>query len=191
MSGTSPRPRRRLTGELQHQAEHTRQRKSPSVLTYLVVLFVVAFLLLLIAYFQQQRQSSEATDDAIKQSASALQSIQNLLTENEKLRAEAADLESQVDQLTRENAALEQSAQVFADEADATGRELSAMDYFWRIQRLYSRGSRKAALDLVKEFEATNLPPELPRSNPSGLEGTSPYEQYQSLLDALNYRPAP
>lgn len=189
MSGASNR--RRLSGELQHQAEHARTRKGPSVLSYLVVLFIVAFLLLLIAYFQQQRISSEATGDAMKQSASALQSIQNLLTENEKLRQEAADLESRVGELTQENAALEQSGQSFADQADATGRQLTAMDYFWRIQRLYSRGSRKAALDLVKEFEATSLPPELPRTNYSGVDGTSPYDQYQALLDALNYRPAP
>lgn len=187
----SSAPNRRLSGELQHQAEHTRTRKGPSVLSYLVVLFIVAFLLLLIAYFQQQRVSSEATDDAMKQSASALQSIQNLLTENEKLRQEVDRLEAQVDELTQENTALERSGQTFADQADAAGRQLTAMDYFWRIQRLYSRGSRKAALDLVKEFEATNLPPELPRTNYSDVDGTSPYDQYQSLLDALNYRPAP
>lgn len=182
---------RRLTEELQHQAEHARPRKSPSVLTYLVILFVVAFLLLLMAYFQQQRQSSEATDDAMKQSASALQSIQNLLAENEKLREEVDGLEAQVDQLTQENGALESSLQAYADKSDAAGRQLAAMDYFWRIQRLYSRGSRKAALDLVKEFEATSLPPQLPQDSYSGVEGASPYDQYQALLDALNYRPAP
>ncbi|MDE6108423.1 MAG: hypothetical protein K2F83_07145 [Oscillospiraceae bacterium] len=179
---------RRLSGELQHQAEHARTRKGPSVLSYLVVLFIVAFLLLLIAYFQQQRVNSEATDDAMKQSASALQSIQNLLAENEKLREEVDRLDTQVADLTQANNALESSHQAYADAAD---RELAAMDYFWRIQRLYSRGSRKAALDLAKEFEATNLPPALPRTNYSNVEGTSPYDQYQALLDALNYRPAP
>lgn len=189
MSGAPSR--RRPSGELQHQAEHARTRKNPSVLSYLVVLFVVAFMLLLIAYFQQQRQNSEATDDAMKQSASALQSIQNLLEENEKLREEVTGLEERVDQLARENSSLESSLQTYADQADAVGRQLTAMDYFWRIQRLYSRGSRKAALDLAKEFEATGLSPELPRTNYSDVEGTSPYEQYQALLDALNYRPAP
>lgn len=183
--------RRRSSGNLQHQAEHARPRKSPSVLAYLVVLFVVAFLLLLIAYFQQQRVNSEATDDAMKQSASALQSIQNLLAENEKLRQEVDRLESRVGELTQGNTALEQSAQSFADKADAADRQLAAMDYFWRIQRLYSRGSRSAALNLAKEFEATGLSPELPRTNYSDVEGTSPYDQYQALLDALNYRPAP
>lgn len=65
------------------------------------------------------------------------------------------------------------------------------MDYFWRIQRLYSRGSRRDALELVKEFESSGLSQELPRTNPSDLEGASPADQYQSLLDALNYRPEP
>lgn len=184
-------PSRRPSAELQHQAEHARTRQGPSVLAYLVVLFVVAFMLLLIAYFQQQRQNSQATDDAMKQSASALQSIQDLLAENERLRGEVTGLDAQVDRLTQEKGDLESSLQTYADKADAAGRQLVAMDYFWRIQRLYSRGSRSAALNLAKEFEATNLPPELPRTNYSDVEGTSPYDQYQALLDALNYRPAP
>lgn len=190
MSRNPSRPR--PSAELQHQAEHTRpRRRSSSVLIYLMAMFAVAFLLLLLAYFQQQRSSAEANDDAMKQSASAFQSIQNLLTENEALRQETGKLEAQVDSLTQEKNALEQSLQDWADQADAAGRQLAAMDYFWRIQRLYSRGSRSAALNLAKEFEATNLPQELPRTNYSNVEGTSPYDQYQSLLDALNYRPEP
>ena len=181
----------RLSGEIQHQAEHSHPRKNPSVLAYLAVLFVVAFLLLFIAYFQQQRQSSEATDDAIKQSASALQSIQNLLAENEKLREEVSGLEDQLDKLTQESRDLELSLQGYADDKDSLEREVAAMDYFWRIQRLYSRGSRSSALALAKEFEGTSLPQDLPRTNYSGVEGTSPYDQYQALLDALNYRPEP
>lgn len=190
MSRNPSRPR--PSAELQHQAEHTHpRRRSSSVLIYLVAMFAVAFLLLLLAYFQQQRSSAEANDDAMKQSASAFQSIQNLLSENEALRQEAGELEAQVDALTQEKAALEQSLQTHADQIDAAHRQLTAMDYFWRIQRLYSRGSRRAALDRVKEFEATGLPQDLPMANYSQVEGTSPYEQYQALLDALNYRPEP
>lgn len=190
MSRNPSRPR--PSAELQHQAEHTQpRRRSSSVLIYLMAMFVVAFLLLLLAYFQQQRSSAEANDDAMKQSASALQSIQNLLAETETLRQEVGELEARVDSLTQEKNALEQSLQTHADQIDTAQRQLAAMDYFWRIQRLYSRGSRRSALELVKEFEATGLPQELPRTNLSGIEGTSPYEQYQALLDALNYRPEP
>lgn len=179
------------SGELQHQAEHTVPRKSPSILVYLAVLFVVAFFLLFIAYFQQQRLNKEATDDARKQSASALQSIQDLLSENEKLREEVSGLEAQVDTLTQEKDSLNLTIQGWADQADLAERQLAAMDYFWRIQRLYSRGSRRSALELVQEFESSGLTQELPRTNPSGIEGTSPADQYQALLDALDYRPEP
>lgn len=190
MSRNPSRPR--PSGELQHQAEHTQPaRRGSSVLIYLMVMFVAAFLLLCLAYFQQQRSSADATDDAMKQSASALQSIENLLTESKRLQQEVSELESQVNSLTQEKTALEQSAQTWADQADAAERQLAAMDYFWRIQRLYSRGSRRDALELVKEFESSGLSQELPRANPSDLEGTSPADQYQSLLDALNYRPEP
>ena len=65
-------------GSLQHQAEHARSRRQSPIIGYLMILFAAAFLLLLLAYFQQQRANSEATD-ALKQSASAVQSIQNLI----------------------------------------------------------------------------------------------------------------
>ena len=69
------------------------------MLSYLVILFAVAFLLLLLAYFQQQRINAD-TSNALQQSVSAVQSIQNLMTDNETLRSQVADLEEQVETLT-------------------------------------------------------------------------------------------
>ena len=50
---------RNHSGDLQHQAEHSRFRRPP-VLSYLVILFAVAFLLLLLAFtFRFFRQKIE------------------------------------------------------------------------------------------------------------------------------------
>ena len=96
---TQQEPKRRSSASLQHQAEHTRTRRRISVMGYLLVLFVAAFLLLLLAYFQQQRINTD-TNNALQQSVSAVQSIQNLMADNETLRSQVADLEEQVETLT-------------------------------------------------------------------------------------------
>ena len=135
---SSQADRRRPSGELQHRAEHTRPRKSPSVLNYLVVLFMVAFFLLLIAYFQQQRQNNETTDDAIKQSTSALQSIQNLVSENETLRNEVEDLEDRLSALEDELTAAAQAVQREEQLAQTAQDRLYAMGCLNKLRYLYN-----------------------------------------------------
>lgn len=173
---------RNHSGDLQHQAEHS-QRRRPPLLSYLVILFAVAFLLLLLAYFQQQRVNNE-TSDALQKSVSAVGAIENMMNENESLRQE-------VEALREENQQLED---LYLSESQAH-RELEdqtmALDYLWRIQRLWDRGKTRDALALVKELEEKGLASSLPRTSPSGVEGTSPLDQYNALLDALDYRTAP
>lgn len=143
--------RRGHSGDLQHQAEHTRPRKGPSVLNYLVVLFMVAFLLLLIAYFQQQRQSAEATDDAMKQSTSALQSIQNLLAENDKLRSQVEDLE---DQLSAKDEELTQATRATQQEqlqTQAAQDQVYALNCLNKLRYLYNN-NRAAAKSYLAEL---------------------------------------
>ena len=131
-------------GDLQHQAEHTRPRKAPSVLNYLAVLFMVAFLLLFVAYFQQQRQNTQATDDAMKQSASALQSIQNLLNENEELRDRVEELE---DQLTAKEEELAEAARATQRQQLVTQEaqdQLYAMGCLNKLRHLYNNDRASA-----------------------------------------------
>ena len=147
----SREPGRRTAGNLQHQAEHTRPRKGPSVLNYLVVLFMVAFLLLLMAYFQQQRQSTQATDDAMKQSTSALQSIQNLLSDNDKLRGEVEDLEDKLsakeEELSQANRATQQEQLRTQDAQD----QVYALNCLNKLRYLYNN-NRPAARNYLKEL---------------------------------------
>lgn len=174
---------RREPGNLQHQAEHARVRRRPPVLSYLVILFAVAFLLLLLAYFQQQRVNSETTD-ALKQSVSAVGTIENMIEENETLRQE-------VEALKADHQALKEQYLSESQAHSSLEGQVTALDYLWRIQRAWDRGKRSDCLALVKRFEASGLSSALPRANPSGEEGPSPMDQYNALLDALNYRTAP
>ena len=143
--------RRGHSGDLQHQAEHTRPRKGPSVLNYLVVLFMVAFLLLLIAYFQQQRINAEATDDAMKQSTSALQSIQNLLADNDKLRAQVEDLEDQLSAKNQEVADANRATQQEQLQTQAVQDQVYALNCLNKLRYLYNN-NRSAARSYLKEL---------------------------------------
>ena len=143
--------RRNRSGDLQHQAEHTRPRKGPAVLNYLVVLFMVAFLLLFIAYFQQERQNSQATDDAMKQSTSALQSIQNLLTENEELRGKVEDLENRLSEKEEELTQANRATQQEQLRTQAVKDQVDALNCLNKLRYLYNN-NRAAAKTYLKEL---------------------------------------
>lgn len=84
------------------------QRSSP-VTTYLMIMFLVAFLLLLYAYLLQQRSNQAAIDNLQQTSSSAVQSIQQLLEENEQLKTDLAEAQSDRDQaVSAAQAELEQ-----------------------------------------------------------------------------------
>lgn len=170
------------SGKPQRQGERSRPTKA-SALGYLAILFAVAFLLLLFAYFQQRRSSSE-TSDALNRSVSAVSTIETMMTDNDALRQE-------VNALKEENLSLKEQYQA---ESQARGQQDSAvvaLDYLWRIQRFWDRGNREEALALVNEFEAGGYAASLPATSPSGAAGNSPLEQYNALLDALDYRSEP
>lgn len=170
------------SGSIQHQAEHIRSRR-PNVLSYLVILFAAAFLLLLLAYFQQQRMNSE-TSDALKQSVSAVGTIENMMSDNETLRQEVEALKNDYQELKEQYIGEAQAH----DELEG---QVIALDYLWRIQRYWDRGNREEALALIEQLEQSGYVSALPRANPSGLEGPSPMDQYNALLDALDYRTEP
>ena len=168
---------RRESGNLQHQAEHTRARRRTPVMGYLVILFAVAFLLLLLAYFQQQRSNTEATD-ALKQSVSAVQSIQLLMEENESLK-------SQVEQLEQELSDAQELAE--RSEAYAAGQEaaVKAMDYFWQIDEAYVRQRYSLCRQLIQELKESGCEGALPSTKATENDRFSPRARYDEIYQAL------
>ncbi|MEG0766017.1 MAG: hypothetical protein RR403_08200, partial [Pseudoflavonifractor sp.] len=148
-----------------------------------------AFLLLLLSYFMQQRTNTEVVN-GLQDSVAAMESVKNLMDRNVELEQENKDLVSMVEGL-QEQVAAQSKAQHSQDAAlEKQKKELDAMDWFWRIQRSFSRGSKRDALALVEQFEASGLPEHLPEQNHGMAEGPSPAEQYRSLLSAMNYQPS-
>jgi len=174
------------------QERPDRRRSHPprqrSVLGYLVILFAVAFLLLLMAYFQQQRQSSEATSDALKQSASAVESLQNLVTENKELREQVEALQKERDRLQADVTALTDQAKAQSGQLEDQTR---AMDLFWQIDEAFVREKYALCRELIQLMEGeTNADgskrcESLPRTSTTDNGRFSPYDRYQEIYDAL------
>ena len=160
---------------------------------YLTILFAAAFLLLLLSYFMQQRANEQAISGLQATSSNAFDSINNLIAEKDELAQQVEDLEGQVAGLQEElDAAQSQLSDAQADaetaqtaQADAQ-KALEAMDWFWRIQRQFSRGYYTDAANIMAEFEASGLPQYLPQEALTGREGDpSPAQQYQDIKDVL------
>ncbi len=178
------RLRERERPNLQHQAEHTHPRRSP-LGGYLVILFAVAFLLLLMAYFQQRRLSDQTTNDALKQSASAVQSIQSLIDESAKLREENEALKEQVEELEKELWDAQSFSAEVQNQADGISRAVKAMDYFWQIDEAYVRQRYTLCKQLIQELRASGYEDALPTTKATNNDRFSPAERYKEIYDAL------
>ena len=168
---------------LQHEAEHAKPGHKNSVLIYLVILFAAAFLLLLLSYFMQQRTNQERLNDLQKASNSAVQTLDDMLEENQALKDqnnalkdEKADLEAQ----------LKAAQQELKDAQTTASHTAAALDWLWRIQRQVSRGYYSAARELVAAYEDAELPQYLPGEDLTGQGGVSPAKQYRDLLALLD-----
>ena len=168
--------RRGSPGQVRRQQRHSRR----SVFQYLAILFAAAFLLLLLAYVMQQRveRAQDQIDDLQASSDSALQTLENIIAERDKLKEENEALSGDLQQAWQDV----QQAQAQLEEQE---RSLQAMDWFWRIQRQFSRGYTSAARELAEAFEASGLVDALPDTAVAEPDGPSPAQQYQELYDLL------
>ena len=101
----------------------------------------------------------------------------------ERLSATLAELEEANEALHEQ---LQDSRVELAEEKESSQQALTAMDWFWRIQRQFSRGYYTDAANMMAEFEAAGLPQYLPQEALTGREGDpSPAQQYQEIKEAL------
>ena len=168
--------RRSSPGQLKRQQRHSRR----SVFQYLAILFAAAFLLLLLTYVMQQRveRAQDQIDDLQESSNSALQTLENIIAQRDQLKEENQTLNEELEQAW-------QDVQESQSQIDSQERALQAMDWFWRIQRQFSRGYTNAARELAEAFEASGLVEDLPDTAYAEPDGPSPAQQYQELHDLL------
>ena len=162
-----------------------RKKHRPSILGYLIVLFIAAFFLLLLSYFMQQRRSDQNLIDGLQENASAMETVNTLIEQNQALLEEREQLKEDLEAATENQALLNEAIQSYRTEASQTEETLTAMDYLWRIEREYFRGSYRAARELIEEFEAAGLADALPDEALVDPEYRTPAQQYQAIYDSL------
>ncbi len=113
---------------LQAEAEHTQPSERHSAVGYLIILILVAFLLLILAFFMQQRTTDtiQGLHEQVNQSVNAIQSIDDLIADNQELREEVDTLQEERDALKDQLRVLQgQLAQAEA-QLNATQKMLEA-----------------------------------------------------------------
>ncbi len=187
VSPERPTPRSRLAPTPAQQ-----RRRQQSVLKYVAILFAAAFVLLLYTFLMDRRQheltqveNQEQISLLQQNTVSATQRLDAIISERDQLKEENAALQEQIKELEQDLWDVHSFSSETQFDLSEKIKELRAMDWFWRIQRLYSRGSVRSARELAQQFEATGLQEALPDTNYAGTEGNSPKTQYQELHDLL------
>ena len=148
------------THETQEENSHARTRQR-SVIFYISILFVAAFLLLSMSLVQERRQHSESLENledlnqsisGLKDSVSAMQSVQHLYEQNAALNEQLDELKQQLDDAKGEAA---QKEKTIADLSMALERTEKAMDYFWQINEAFVRNRWSTARQLIAVMEDT------------------------------------
>lgn len=180
----SPEQDKQEEVHLQHEAEHTQHKEKVSVWGYLTILFAAAFLLLGLTLFMQIRNQNEANND-LTDSVNNLQSLGNLVDQNNALLEKNQDLQKQVDELEKTLSEAQAELKIQSSTSSEREQQLMAMDWLWRIQRAYSRGAGTEAKSLAQAFDASSLPASLPKVALALTDGPSPADQYAALRAAM------
>lgn len=176
--GRDPRP-------MTHGQQRRRQR---SVFQYVAILFGAAFLLLLVTFLMERRQYEQIQEenqeqiDDLRQSVSAVQSLEELYSENAALREQVDELETQLEQSQEQAGNLAQANEALSLQLERTGQ---AMDWFWQIDEAYVRGRYSLCRDLMENLEEAGLAVYLPRESITDNGRYSPHDRYQEIRDAL------
>ena len=175
--------------DLQRQADRAKPGSKRSVLSYLVILFGVAFVLLLLSYFMQQRTNELAMDNLQQTSSSAVETLENLIADRDRLNEEVNDLEGQLAQ-ARENLTSANSATETAlADARLAETRANALLKLAQLQSLYNQRRYQDARNLIGQYSGLEMQLEEISVNVLSEEGRAlydPLEVYRELVDKLN-----
>lgn len=151
-----------------------RASKSRPVTVYLVILFLVALLLLIMSFFMQRRSSE--TLASLNESMSASQDLVTLQLETQRLTHDLENAQKELEAASKTNDDL-------TKQVETLEKQTQALEWLRQIEAA-TRRSYPQAMELIEEFEDSDLPQYLP--DESAVEGeASPAEAYRQLYAAL------
>ena len=168
------------------------RKRQRSVVSYISIMFLAAFALLGMSLAMERRQHAENQQNldnlnqsltGLKDSVSAMQSVQHLYEENAALKEQISDLEEQLQAIkTQQETAVTQ----LTVDAERTSK---AMDYFWQINEAYVRNRWSTARVLINAMEDNAqgfaLKDYLPKESATDNGRFSPADRYQEIYDRL------
>ena len=129
------------------------------------------------------RAINEQIEDLQHSSLSAVNSLNQVLAENERLREQAAALEEQLQQKTQTHQSEKTS---LLQTIEAREKALKAMDWFWQIDEAYVRGRYTLCRKLIASLDEAKLMEFLPRESITENERFSPYDRLAEIREAVN-----
>ena len=147
------------------------RRRQQSVVQYIAVLFAAAFVLMGMSYIMERRQNAQEVDTLKKQSTSAMQSVENLIQENEQLKRQVEELTQQLNE-TEANHLLTQE-ELTHTQSDAANTA-AALDWFWQIDEAYVKSKWSLCRKLIQTMP----------------EGLAAYLPQESVTDNGRFSPA-
>lgn len=161
------------------------KKKSAPVVNYITLLFLAAFSLLLMTYLMEQRQSAEILD-GIRNSVSAMRTVDDLYEENGDLMEEIIRLREELLKEQQSHVLLKRDMEDLKEEHYIYENGIRAMDWFWQINEAYVKNDFFLAGELINYMEEANLHPFLPTENVSATERFSPAHRYAEIKQEVN-----
>ena len=183
--------------EALRKARQQRNRQR-SVVFYIFILFSAAFILLGMSLMMEQRQNAEEMNDltqsitGLKDSVSAMQSVQALYEENAQLLEEINRLEQILAQQTADKADMSRDISDLNREITALNHKIDqlnlqsqSMDWFWQIDEAYVLGRYSKARELIAQMEQAALKDCLPEESITDNGRFSPKDRLEEICQAL------
>ena len=160
------------------------RRRRNSVFQYIAILFMAAFALLLITFLMERRQSQQQIDD-LRKSASAYQTLQGLMDENDQLNEDVGQLNEKIEELESQLAAAQTQQSEVQAQLQEREKAVQAMHWFWQINDASIRGRTALCRQLITALEEAKLQDYLPKENITGTDRFSPYDRYKEIRDKI------
>ena len=194
MSDSTPRSSNDApSGTTRAQSKRQEKARQRSVIFYLGVMFTAAFLLLSLSLLMERRQRAEDMNDlnqsltGLKNSVSAMQSVEQLYEDNAALKEQINQLEQQLE-ATRSLAAQQETA--LSDLSLKLERTEQALDYFWQIDEAFVRGRYSLCRELISVLEDSSkgytLKEYLPAQSTTNNDRFSPADRYLEIYGKVN-----
>lgn len=171
--------------KVKHEKTAINKANTGPVVNYLTLLMVAGFFLLVMTFLMEQRESAEVLD-GLRNSVSAMQSVENLYDENANLTVENNLLQAEKEALEETCISLEETAQILTSNLEEKENQVLALDYFWQITEAFTLGKEDIVLEYVEMMESSQLVQFLPQKNQSDTGALSPAERYAEILGTLD-----